>query len=233
MNILCVDDEPIVIEQLEYILKPSFPLWNFYYAYDSSQALSIFKENYFHLAIVDIEMPGKSGLELIRDLKEQQADLPVIILSAHQDFQFAKASIQLGVVEYLTKPIIAEELRETVKKFSSEVYKQGYSKLINEALSTIEECYNQRLTLQKVASKVHVSAAYLSRKFSEEVGSSLSDYINQYRLEKAKHLLVSSNENISTIAEKTGFNSLHYFSTQFKKKEEMTPKEYRERNRNL
>lgn len=231
MNILCVDDEPIVLEQLEHILKPTFPLWNFYFAYDSSQALTFSKDHYFQLAIVDIEMPGKSGLELVRDLKEQLENLLVIILSAHQDFQFAKASIQLGVVDYLTKPIMEDELINTVRKYSSEVYKQSYSKHINEALAIIEKEYDQRLTLQDVASKVHVSAAYLSRKFSEEVGSALSDYINQYRIEKSKHLLISSNETISAIAEKNGFNSLHYFSTQFKKKENMTPKEFRERNR--
>ncbi|HWO74681.1 MAG TPA: helix-turn-helix domain-containing protein [Bacillus sp. (in: firmicutes)] len=233
MNILCVDDEPIVLEQLEHILQPVFPFLNFFFANDSSQAISISKENHFHLAIVDIEMPGKSGLELVRDLKENQENLPVVILSAHQDFHLAKTSIHLGVAEYLTKPIFEDELKETVSRFTSEIYKQGYSKLINETLSVIEVFYEQRLSLQEVASKVHVSPAYLSRRFSEEVGTSLTDYINQYRLEKAKLLLLTTDETISAIAERTGFNSLHYFSTQFKKKENMTPKEFRERNRRM
>ncbi|MGM0779515.1 MAG: response regulator transcription factor [Bacillota bacterium] len=230
MNVLCIDDEPIVIEQLEYILKPAFPLWNFHFAYDSSQALVISKEHYFHLAFVDIEMPGKSGLELVKDLKEIQPHLQIIILSAHQDFDFAKKSIQLGVSEYLTKPIIEEELKETLKKFSTPIFQKEYSKMVNEALNQIHESYEQRVGLQDIAAKVHASPAYLSRRFSEEVGTSLIDYLTVYRLEKAKHLLSTTHYSISEIAEKTGFNSLHYFSSQFKKKENITPKQYREQH---
>ncbi|MGM0975516.1 MAG: response regulator transcription factor [Bacillota bacterium] len=230
MNVLCIDDEPIVIEQLEYILKPAFPLWNFHFAYDSSQALATSKEHYFHLAFVDIEMPGKSGLELVKDLKEIQPHLQIIILSAHQDFDFAKKSIQLGVSEYLTKPIIEEELKETLKKFSTPIFQKEYSKMVNEALNQIHESYEQRVGLQDIAAKVHASPAYLSRRFSEEVGTSLIDYLTVYRLEKAKHLLSTTHYSISEIAEKTGFNSLHYFSSQFKKKENITPKQYREQH---
>ncbi|MCA1033721.1 response regulator [Bacillus infantis] len=229
MNILCVDDEPIVIEQLELILKPAFPLWNFHFAYDSSQAAQQCKDTYFHLAFVDIELPGKSGLELVKEMKTLQPHLQVIILSAHQDFSFAQKSIQLGVSEYLTKPIIEEELTETLKKFSSPIFKKEYSKLVNEALLQIHEHFDQRMTLQDIAQKVHSSAAYLSRKFSEETGTPLIDYLTTYRLEKAKHLLSSTDQSISEVAEKTGFNSLHYFSSQFKKKEQITPKQYRER----
>lgn len=228
MNVLFVDDEPIVFEQLEYILRPKFPLWNFYFAADCSQAIAHTKEHYFDLAFVDIELPGKSGLELVKDLKEIQKQLLIIILSAHQDFNFAKKSIQLGVAEYLTKPIIEEELIETIIKFTSDIFKKQYSKLVNDALSQIHENYEQRLTLLDVASKVHTSPTYLSRKFSEEVGMSLIDYLTDYRIEKAKHLLAYTNESISAIAEKSGFNSLHYFSSQFKKKECVTPKHYRE-----
>lgn len=230
MNILCVDDEPIVIEQLEFILKSAFPLWNFYFASDSSQALTLTKETYFHLAFVDIEMPGKSGLELISDLKTIQPQLQAIILSAHQDFDFAKRSIQLGVAEYLTKPIIQEELLKTVEKFSNVIFKKRYSNLVNGAMSQVHENYSQKSTLPDIAAKIHTSPAYLSRKFSEEVNMSLIDYLTEYRLEKAKHLLRTTKKSISEIAENTGFNSLQYFSTQFKKKEKMTPKAYREKN---
>jgi two-component system, response regulator YesN len=228
VNVLFVDDEPIVFEQLEFILRPLFPLWNYYFASDSSQAVALTKEHHFDLALVDIELPGKSGLELVKDLKEIKESLQIIILSAHQDFQYAKKSIQLGVAEYLTKPIIEEELIETIKRFSSAIFNMQFSKLINDALTIIHETFEQRVTLLEIASRVHTSPAYLSRKFSEEVGMSLIDYLTEYRIEKAKHLLAYTNQSISAIAEKTGFNSLHYFSTQFKKKENITPKQYRE-----
>lgn len=103
MNVLFVDDEPIVFEQLEFILKPLFPLWNYYFASDSSQAISLTSENYFDLAFVDIELPGKSGLELVKDLKEMQENMQIIILSAHQDFQYAKKIHTVGSGGILNK----------------------------------------------------------------------------------------------------------------------------------
>lgn len=102
--------------------------------------------------------------------------------------------------------------------------------MVNEALNQIHESYEQRVGLQDIAARVHASPAYLSRRFSEEVGTSLIDYLTVYRLEKAKHLLSTTLYSISEIAEKTGFNSLHYFSSQFKKKENITPKQYREQH---
>jgi two-component system response regulator YesN len=229
MNVLLVDDEPYMLEQLEMLIKPLCPFWNLYTAADSSQALYLSKEIQFQLAFLDIEMPGKSGLELAHDLKKLDAKLEIIIISAHQDFDYAKKAISIGVSEYITKPIVESEIKEVVQRHAKDIYHLEYSKIVNDTLAIVHEQFQEKLNLSTVADKIHVNASYLSRKFSEEVGLPFSDYLLNYRVEVAKTKLLTQMDNsISEVAEEVGFNSLHYFSTIFKKKVGMTAKKYRE-----
>ncbi|TLS38648.1 response regulator transcription factor [Pseudalkalibacillus caeni] len=228
MNVLLVDDEPFVSEQLEMMIKPICPFWNLYKAYDSSQALKLSQDIQFQLAFLDIEMPGKSGLELAKELKEQFQGLNIVILTAYQDFDYAQQSIKIGVSDYLTKPIIESELKEVIKRYANEVDYTSYSKLIKDTLQIVHERYGEKLNLSIIAGDVHANSSYLSRKFSDEVDMPFSDYLTNYRIEMAKSLLENSSLSVSEIAVRTGFSSLHYFSTMFKKKVGITPKKYRE-----
>ncbi len=229
MNILLVDDEPFVLEQLEFLIKPMTPLSNIYTAMDSSQALQLSKRVNFHLAFLDIELPGKSGLEIAEALKKSNPKLDIVILTAHQDFHFAQRAIRLGVAEYLTKPIIEKELKEVVSKYNTNAHDKEYSKIVRDSILYIHEHYGERLNLSMAANNIHVNASYLSRKFSEEVGLSFSEYLLHYRIEIAKILLLTHMDySISEIAQITGFSSLHYFSNLFRKTVNMTPKGYRE-----
>jgi two-component system response regulator YesN len=229
VNVLLVDDEPYVLEQLEMLIKPLCPFWNLYTAADSSQALHLCKQVKFQLAFLDIEMPGKSGLELAEELKQQDKDIQIIIITAHQDFEYAQRSIKIGVTDYITKPIIDSELKEVIKKHAKDVHYMEYSTFVQETLSLVHERFHEKLNLSIAAQEIHVNPSYLSRKFSEEVGMPFSDYLMNYRIEIAKTMLLTHMDNsISEVAEQVGFNSLHYFSTLFKKKVGMTAKMYRE-----
>ncbi len=231
MNVLLVDDEPMMIEQLKMMIEPMCPLWNLYTAADGSQAMHLSEEMNIQLAFLDIEMPGKSGLELAQELKKKFPNIEIVIITAHQDFNYAKQSIKVGVAEYLTKPLIESELREIIKRFANDVDFMEYSQIILSALHIVHEEYDEALNLSNVARKIHVNPSYLSRKFSDEVGQSFSEYVTNYRVEMAKNLLKKNKGvSISDIAEQVGFNRLHYFSTIFKKKLGMSPKEFRERS---
>lgn len=229
MNVLLVDDEPIVLEQLKFLIKPVCPLWNLYTAIDSSQALHICKQENFQLAFLDIEMPGKSGIQLAMELKDLFKDIEIVIVTAHQDFEYARRSLQIGVSDYLTKPIIENELMTVIRKYAKDIHYMNCSKIVSDALQVIHKNYHEKLNLSLVASDIHVNPSYLSRKFSEEVGMSFTDYLTNYRVEVAKTLLTSQeNWSISQISERVGFTSLHYFSSIFKKKVGITAKKYRE-----
>jgi len=85
-------------------------------------------------------------------------------------------------------------------------------------------------TIQYLADHCHLSASYLSDLLSKETGRSAKDHINDFLVDKAKHLLLISNDSISGIAFTLGFNYPHYFGRLFKQKTGKTPKEFRQLN---
>jgi len=224
MNILLVDDELLELEQLEYLIQKRFPNWRFFKALDASQAMQIVKQHDIFLAFLDIQLPGKSGLELAMELTRSY-EMDIIMVTAFQNFEYAQASIRLGVVDYITKPVIEDELASVLKKYE----RLGrYSEQIANALKIIHQEYSDKLTLNYLASKIHINSAYLSRKFHEEVGAGFSEYLNDYRLMQAQKMLIDYPDlSISTISERCGFNSQHYFSQIFRKMTGQSPRDYR------
>ena len=224
MDVLLVDDEMLELEQLEYIMKPYFPNWSFYKAQDASIALNLAKKMKFSLAFLDIQMPGKSGLDLAKELKTLY-EIDIIIVSAFQSFEYAQASLRIGVDDYLTKPVVESELLELLgkyKKWSSQ------SDSIQQVLTIIHNEYHEKLNLSNVSKRVHLNSTYLSRKFFDEMEIGFADYLNSYRLEMAKKILIDQKGlSMSVIAEKVGYNSQHYFSSMFRKQFKVTPSDYR------
>ena len=85
-------------------------------------------------------------------------------------------------------------------------------------------------TIEYLANGCHLSSNYLSDLLIKETGRSAKDHINDFLMEKAKNLLLSSTDSVSGIAYSLGFNYPHYFSRIFKKKTGKTPQEYRQMN---
>lgn len=101
------------------------------------------------------------------------------------------------------------------------------SKPIMDAVCLIELHYSERLTLENIANEVNLSCAYFSRLFTAQLGMSYSEYLNAVRLRHVQRLLSTTNKTIMDIALETGYCSGDYLSSQFKKKNGMTPKEFR------
>ncbi|WP_163100576.1 response regulator transcription factor [Peribacillus alkalitolerans] len=226
MNILLVDDEPLELEQLEYLIHLKHPNWNIFKAFDASKAIRIVANNEIHLVFLDIHLPGKNGLELGMELRRLYPNMEFVILTAYQNFEYARTSIKLKVVDYITKPLIEEDLRNVLKKYE---HIEHYSDSIKQALSIIQKEYKEKISLTYLASKIHTNPSYLSRKFQDEVGIGFSDYVNQYRIQVAQEMLkVHPDWNIFSIAEECGFNSQHYFSQLFRKLTGKSPRDFRQ-----
>ncbi|UOY93316.1 helix-turn-helix domain-containing protein [Ectobacillus sp. JY-23] len=224
MNILLVDDEPLELEQLEYLIHNRFSTWHIHKARDASQAMQIVQSEQIALVFLDIQLPGKSGLELASDLTKIY-NMDIIMVTAYQDFEYARTSIRLGVTDYITKPVIEEELLTILERYQ---HSHPYSEQILKTLQIIHQEYNEKLTLQYLASHIHINATYLSRKFQEEVGMGFSEYLNDFRLKTAmKILLDHPNLSIQEVSERCGFNSQHYFSQMFRRLTGESPRDYR------
>jgi len=89
---------------------------------------------------------------------------------------------------------------------------------------------NGQPSIQYLADHCHLSASYLSDLLTKETGRSAKDHINDFLINKAKHLLLSSTDSVSGIAYALGFNYPHYFGRLFKQKTGKTPQEFRQLN---
>jgi len=115
-KILIVEDEIEVSERLAGLLKKSLKA-DVDKADDGEEALLDIMENDYALVILDIKMPGKSGLDILREIKESgKIPPPVIVVTGHDNDQVLSEAIELGAKAYLVKPIIAEDLIKKVKE---------------------------------------------------------------------------------------------------------------------
>ncbi|MDC7288016.1 response regulator [Blautia schinkii] len=98
---------------------------------------------------------------------------------------------------------------------------------MNQILRYMQDNFMRDLSLDDVAEHVNLSVGYLSNYFKGKMGMNFVDYITQLRIEKAKELLIHTNEKIYKVAELVGYQNSQYFVTIFKKKTGVTPAEYR------
>ena len=105
---------------------------------------------------------------------------------------------------------------------------KGYSLLVQKVITTVDSDLTADLSLNALASKLNVNASYLSTLFKKETGNTITDYVNDKRIQNAILLLHSTGLQIQTIASYCGIPDVNYFTKLFKKKVGKTPKEYRE-----
>lgn len=234
MDVLLLDDEPMQLAQLELLINTHYPTWEVHQALNGSDAIKLVdrkseKGETFQLAFVDVKLPGRNGLEVASIFKSKMPNMDVIIITAFQDFEYAKESIKLRVYDYLVKPVIEKELLQVLDHYVSEHPEFGMkSNVIEKLITIIKERYQEPLRLTNLAEEFHFNPNYLSRLFSEEVGMSFSEFLLQYRIEMAKKLLAKQRDwSIHRIAESCGFSSQHHLSSSFKKHTQLSPSEYR------
>ena len=104
------------------------------------------------------------------------------------------------------------------------------SLLVQKAIQHIQEYYNQGITLEEVAAKLHVSEEYLSTQFKKQTGRTFTETIRKYRIENVKELLLKSTLKLNQIADMVGYSDPKYMSKVFKDEVGMLPAEYRKKN---
>jgi DNA-binding NarL/FixJ family response regulator len=116
MNVLIVDDHTIVRAGLVQILQTEDPSINVYEAGDASETMRILRDNKIDLVSLDINLPGKNGIELLKQIKSEFRTIPVLILSMHSEDQYAIRAIKNGASGYLTKDSAPELLLTAIHK---------------------------------------------------------------------------------------------------------------------
>lgn len=115
MRVLIADDHAIVRRGVKELLADEFSQVEFGEAANSAEAIHQIREHPWDVVVLDITMPGRSGLDVLRDVSDTCPGLPVLILSMHPEEQYAVRAFRAGAAGYLTKESAPEELALAVR----------------------------------------------------------------------------------------------------------------------
>ncbi len=119
IKVLIADDHPIVRQGLRQILAETADMEVAGEAVNSQEALDQVRVGGWDVLVLDITMPGRSGFDILKELKHEQPDLPVLVLSIHAEEQFAVRVLKAGASGYLTKENAPDELVKAIRKVVS------------------------------------------------------------------------------------------------------------------
>jgi DNA-binding NarL/FixJ family response regulator len=116
MKILIVDDHAVIHQGLHRILDDEFEGSTFGEARHSQEALDLVSLERWDVVILDVDLPGRGGLDLLKQLRAEQSKLPVIMFSMHSEEQFAVRALKAGASGYVAKDSASEQLVEAIRK---------------------------------------------------------------------------------------------------------------------
>jgi two-component system, NarL family, invasion response regulator UvrY len=116
MKVLIADDHAVFRRGLKETLAEAFPRVTFGEAKTAPETLELARRSNWDVLILDISMPGKSGLDILDELKGLRPRMPVLLLSMHPEEQFARRALKSGAAGYLTKESVPEELKAAVRR---------------------------------------------------------------------------------------------------------------------
>ena len=116
LRILIVDDHAIIRQGLRQLLADAFPETNFGEANNGAEALELIWKQPWDVVLLDITMPGQSGLDVLKQMSNAQPNLAVLVLSMHPEDQYAVRVLKAGAVGYITKNTASEEVVNAVRK---------------------------------------------------------------------------------------------------------------------
>ncbi len=115
-KILLTDDHAVVRQGLKLILADHFKRSVFGEARNAQEAFALIAKETWDVAVLDVTLPGRSGLEVLKEMKRLRPKMPVLILSMHPEDQFAVRMLKSGASGYLTKESAGEELVGAIEK---------------------------------------------------------------------------------------------------------------------
>ncbi len=233
MNILIADDEEMIrVNFAKRIVKAKLPVNHIELASNGEEALKIMSQQQIDIALIDINMPFKNGLELIHEIRLINQDIILIIISGYNDFKYAQQALTEGVFRYLLKPVDAKEFIDviTLAIHKASQYEQDtHSPLVKRMVLQIQQnIANENYALSDLANSMQMSEGYITKLLKKELSKSFIDVLTEERIMHAKKLIRSQylNMKMYEIAEACGYSNQYYFSQVFKRIVGVSPKQY-------
>jgi len=202
IRILIADDHPIVREGYKKILMSQPDMDVTGEAGNGQEVLDLIQKKDFDLILLDISMPGRSGLEILKELKSQKPHLPVMILSIYPEEQYAVRAFRDGASGYLTKASTPKELISAIRKVS-----QG-GRYVTEALAEkltyflhgdAEKAPHEKLSDREYQVMLLIASGKTVTQIAEELCLSVKT-ISTYRRHILEKMQFSTNAEITMYA---------------------------------
>ena len=213
------------------------------------EAINIIDDLRPDLVFVDISMPFMDGIEFTQLATDRYPDLIIIIMTAIDQFEYARKCVSLPVFEYMLKPMVGSEITKVLRRVGERLdmkraddsefmlddeedgkADQGREDQTENIRKYIEENYTDpKLNLAFAAQYFGFSASYLSRKFKQDIGTGFVEYLTEVRMKQAKKLAKEGTKMFVTAAE-VGIPDPNYFGRCFKKYVGMSYSDYASEN---
>jgi YesN/AraC family two-component response regulator len=194
------------------------------------------------IVVFEYRLPDCSGLDLLRQIRREYAELPTLMATGHGSEQVCASAFRVGVGDYLSKPIGEEELVASVRRLvqgrRTRAKLAGGGSLplapgaplearLEWVARYVRESYAEPLSVGELAQKADIHRSSLSRKFSTYFHVPIRTYIAQVRVGRAMQLLEQADMPVTQIALEVGFYDLPRFDKVFRRIAGMSPSEYR------
>ncbi len=235
-SILLVDDEPMLLEMHTQIIREQIPFARVATAENGEEALEKMRRNPPDLVMLDLGMPGMDGFRVLETMQQQETtrSIPVIILTGQSLSEADMARLRGRVEAVLNKGLlrtdeVLAQLRKALSR-SQDGLSGDMRALMRKSIAYIQEHFDEPLSREDVARYVGVSAGYFSRSFHKEAGISFQEYLNRYRIHRARALLAEGKGSVTEVAFSVGFQNVSYFCQVFRQVVGVSPRVYQKAN---
>lgn len=255
ITILIVDDEEEVLDTIfDIVQKKKTEEMTLFKSTISQHAKDLLQTQVVDILISDINMPGLNGFDLSKIAKENNPQCRVIFITGFNNFEYAYSALKGGCDDFILKINSEAEILQSISKTIAQIKTEKKQleavwnlEKLNQLSKPVENDMDKQdpityvknyiwnhidkeISLNLLASIVYLHPAYLSRIFKQTTNITITEYLSNARMEKAKKLLTETNMKIQDISLSVGIDSPIYFGRLFKKETSMTPLEFRQHN---
>ncbi len=201
-KVLYVEDDIDVLKNITTLLQNYF--FKIYSFSNAEDALELFLTKHVELLLVDIELPGMSGIEFIKKVREIDKNIPIIIISAYTKTDYLLESVELKIDKYIVKPFTSKKLHELLQKMNDEFKEKNIVELlpkiyinISEALVMFDDELHQLSTKELHFLKLLVKKRFVNYDEIDEIWEEIpsQDAIRSFLKNLRKKLPVNTIKN--------------------------------------
>ncbi len=207
MKILIVDDHAVVRRGLQQIVLDEYEDLVFGEATNGQEALDSLDDQDWDVIVLDISMPGRSGLDVLKEIRKERPTLPVLVLSMHPEDQFAVRVLRAGASGYMTKETAPEELVSAINKVTrgGTYVSPSLAEILAQDLKSnaSDTSLHQRLSDREYEVMVMIASGKAVSAIADELSLSVKT-ISTYRARILDKVHMKSNAELTRYAIKHG-----------------------------